>query len=59
MERKAKLDDLAHTLHQGVQILGLRVAAAQRGDSSNEITLLIAFDDNGEFSSRLHTELPT
>src|SRR2546422_1722468 len=54
----AKFDDLAHALHQGVQILGLRVAAAQRGDSGDEITLLVAFDDNGEFSLRLHTDLP-
>jgi len=36
----AKLDDLAHTLHQGIQILGLRMAATQRGDRGDEITFL-------------------
>src|SRR2546426_3024112 len=54
----AKLDDLAHALDQGIQIPGLRMAATQRGDRGDEITLLVAFDDNGEFSLRLHTDLP-
>jgi len=54
---QAKLDDLPHAFHQGVQILGLSVAAAKGGDRRDEIALLVAFDNNRELLLRLHVNL--
>ena len=47
---EAKLNYLANPLHQGVQILGLRMAARKCGNGRNVEVLFVTFDHNREFA---------
>ncbi len=51
---QAKLNDLTHTFHEGVESLGLGVTTAKGGNSGDVITFFVLLDQYGEFSLRLH-----
>jgi len=55
---QAKCDDLPHTLHKGVETLGLGVATAKGGNGGDEETFFVLFDQYGEFSFGLHARNP-
>ena len=47
---QAKLNDLAHTFHEGVESLGLGVTTAKGGNSGDVIACFVLLDQYGEFS---------
>jgi len=47
---QAKLNDLAHAFHEGVESLGLGVATAKGRNSSDVIAFFLLLDEYGEFS---------
>jgi hypothetical protein len=52
---EAKLDNFTHASHEGIQFLRLRVTAAKGGNRGDVITVLVLFNQDGEFSFWLHT----
>ena len=54
---QAQLHDFSDALHEGIEILGLGVAAAQGGDSANVITFFVLLNDNGEFTRALPRQI--
>jgi hypothetical protein len=51
---QAKLNDLTHPFHERVELLGLGMATAKSGNSSDVITFFVLLDKYGEFSLGLH-----
>ena len=51
---QAKCNDFTHTLHKGVETLGLGVTTAKGGNSGDEIAFFVLLDQYSEFSSGLH-----
>jgi hypothetical protein len=47
---KAELDDFAHALHEGVEILGLGMAAVKSGNGGDVEAFLVLLDQDREFS---------
>src|SRR5207245_6106838 len=55
---QAKCDDLTHSLHKGVEALGLRVTTAKCGNGGDEIAFFVLLDQYSEFSPGLHASTP-
>jgi hypothetical protein len=53
---QAKLNDLTHPFHQGVEPLGLGMATAKSGNSGDVITFFVLFDQYGELPFGLHAK---
>ena len=51
---QAKLDDFSDAFHECVQILSLGMAALESRDRRNVVAILIALDEDGEFSWLFH-----
>ena len=51
---QAKLDDFAHSFHESVEILRLRVATAQGRNGSDIVVVFVPFDDDRELSRASH-----
>jgi len=51
---QAELNSLSNPLHQGVEILGLRVAAAEFGDVGYIVALAVPLDNHGKFALGFH-----
>ena len=54
---QAQFHHFTDPLHQGVEILGLTVTAAQGGDAGNIVAVLVTLNDDGELSGLLHTPI--
>jgi hypothetical protein len=53
---EAELDYFAYALHQCVESFGLRVAAAQSGDSGDVVAVFVLLNDHGKFALGLHVD---
>ena len=51
---QAQLNCFARTLHEGVEVFRLRVAASQAGDCGDVVALFVPFNDNSELARMLH-----
>ncbi len=51
---QAQFNDLACTLHQGIEILCLGMAAWQAGNCGDVKSILVAFDHYGEIARAFH-----